>query len=123
MKEIIQGLGWNEGTQSRVELQKLSRTLSEGIQCRSLLLTLSERGMLFSSGDTFGILPAMPRNIVDVSGAGDTVLAVACACLCLGADIETAAYLSNMAGGLVCEKLGVVPINQEELIRAIRRSK
>jgi rfaE bifunctional protein kinase chain/domain len=122
LKEIIGGLNWQKPTSTEEELKSISQALQSRIGCDSLLLTLSERGVLFMQGNDLGILPAMPRNIVDVSGAGDTVLALASASLALGLDIETAAYLSNMAGGLVCEKVGVVPIDKEELIQTILNS-
>ncbi len=122
LKEIIQGLKWKEEVKTEEELSHLSQDLMSRIGCKNLLLTLSERGILFNNAESEGILPAMQRNIVDVSGAGDTVLAVACACLCAGSDIKTAAYLSNMAGGLVCEQVGVVPIDRELLIQSIRQS-
>jgi bifunctional ADP-heptose synthase (sugar kinase/adenylyltransferase) len=59
------------------------------------------------------------RNITDVSGAGDTVISVATLCLVSGCDIRTIAEISNLAGGLVCEKLGVVTIKPEEIREAI----
>jgi bifunctional ADP-heptose synthase (sugar kinase/adenylyltransferase) len=55
------------------------------------------------------------RNISDVSGAGDTVISVASLCLAAGYPMETIAELSNLAGGLVCEQVGVVPVDREKL--------
>ena len=82
----------------------------------TLLLTLSEQGVLTSTGDSYAHIPAIVRDIADVSGAGDTVISVAALCLIAGlADAEIAA-VSNLAGGQVCEKSGVVPVDQEKLL-------
>jgi bifunctional ADP-heptose synthase (sugar kinase/adenylyltransferase) len=77
------------------------------------LITLSEEGMLlFGPGQEEGLyLPAHRRRIADVSGAGDTVIAVACAARAAGHGWEEAARLANLAGGLVCELPGVVPVD------------
>lgn len=79
--------------------------------------TLSELGVLIQSNDEHHYVPAHLRDIADVSGAGDTVISVAALCLALGEDMRTIAYLSNLAGGLVCEKVGVVPVDKEQFFR------
>ena len=63
------------------------------------------------------MFPAYKRNILDVSGAGDTVLSVAALCLALNLSNKLIACLSNLSGGLVCEKVGVVPINKDRLYK------
>ncbi len=63
------------------------------------------------------IIPAHIRNIADVSGAGDTVVSVASLCLALRMSDEFTAALANLAGGLVCESVGVVPVNKKQLYR------
>lgn len=80
-----------------------------------LLLTLSEKGMLISSNNDYFHTPAHVRDISDVSGAGDTVISVASLCLSCGLSPKTIASISNLAGGLVCEKVGVVPIEKKRL--------
>jgi bifunctional ADP-heptose synthase (sugar kinase/adenylyltransferase) len=90
-----------------------------------LMLTLSNKGILIFSKDNQIIssyhIPAVERDISDVSGAGDTVISLAT--LCLTADIGTheIAFISNLAGGLVCEKTGVVPINKELLLDEVEK--
>lgn len=59
------------------------------------------------------------RSISDVSGAGDTVIAVATLCLISGASTKQIAEISNLAGGLVCEKSGVVSISKNELLKEV----
>jgi rfaE bifunctional protein kinase chain/domain len=81
------------------------------------LITLSEHG-LYVAGAQFGaIYPVPPRDIVDVCGAGDSVISVATLAMALGLEADQIALLSNLAGGQVCEKVGVVPVNAEQLAR------
>ena len=61
-------------------------------------------------------IPAHFRIIADVSGAGDTVISVATLCLACGVPAKLIAEISNLAGGLVCEKVGVVSIDKEQLM-------
>ncbi len=89
------------------------------------MITLSEHG-IFLSDNKNGINSkihekAHKRNIADVSGAGDTVISVASMCLALGASDEQIVKLSNLAGGIVCQYVGVEPISKEELIREAKR--
>ncbi len=80
------------------------------------MITLSEKGLYLGSNTEGGcIYPIQPRNIADVSGAGDTVISVASLCLAVGADNRTLALLSNLAGSQVCESAGVVPVNRAQL--------
>ena len=60
-------------------------------------------------------IPAHYRDITDVSGAGDTVISVAALCYALGMEEAHMAAISNLAGGIVCEKVGVVPIDKNQL--------
>ncbi|MEO7835197.1 MAG: PfkB family carbohydrate kinase, partial [Ginsengibacter sp.] len=61
------------------------------------------------------------RNIADVSGAGDTVIAVASLIYAATKDIELAAKIANIAGGIVCEEVGTVAINKEKLLIECKR--
>lgn len=86
----------------------------------AVMVTLSEAGVFIR--DTSGPevleyhIPAHIRNIADVSGAGDTVISVASLCRALKVPVYLTAALSNLAGGLVCEHVGVVPVNRERLL-------
>lgn len=86
----------------------------------NLIVTLSEHGVLVD-GQTSVIIPAEKRDISDVSGAGDTVISVLTMCLCEGMDIITASKAANIAGGLVCEKIGIVPVNKEQLFTECKK--
>lgn len=80
-----------------------------------LLLTLSEKGVIICDRNKYDHTPAHIRDIADVSGAGDTVISVASLCLSSGLAPKQIAAISNLAGGLVCEKVGVVPIDKKKL--------
>jgi len=80
-----------------------------------IFITLSELGVLISNAVDQAYFPADIRYIADVSGAGDTVISVASLCLAAGLPPRLLAMMSNIAGGLVCEKVGVVPIDKEQL--------
>ena len=71
---------------------------------------------LVNTKNVFLHTPASNRNIVDVSGAGDTVISVAALSLASKIDFQPLSVLSSLAGGIVCEDVGVVPINKEKLL-------
>ena len=87
---------------------------------KTVLVTLSEKGVLISSKTSENeyekyLIPAHIRAISDVSGAGDTVISIAALCMIAGLAPADIASISNLAGGIVCEQVGVVPINKERL--------
>ena len=86
------------------------------IRDRLTLITLSERGIFYDNGFAAGIIPSHMRNIADVSGAGDTVIATAAMIYAVAEDPSLMAEVANIAGGLVCEEVGVVSINKEKLL-------
>ena len=93
-------------------LQKASDFLREKLGNQYTMLTLSEKGLFLDGGLGGKRFPTTPRNIADVSGAGDTVISIAAMGLAAGLDLETVALLSNLAGGQVCELPGVVPVDR-----------
>lgn len=88
------------------------------IKAHSILLTLSEEGILFQRDAVQGHIPAQPLEVIDVSGAGDTVIAVAACALAVNLPIDLIAALSNLAGGLACTQAGVCPVGHESLRNA-----
>lgn len=80
-----------------------------------VMITLSEHGMLISWGNHYRVVPTRAREVADVSGAGDTVIAMASLCLATGIGNFEMALLANLAAGLVCEKVGVVPVERDWL--------
>lgn len=82
-------------------------------------VTLSEHGVFIKENLSKNYIPAHIRNIADVSGAGDTVISVATLCLVGGCSAKDVAYIANLAGGLVCEESGVVPIDKKVLMEEL----
>ena len=96
-------------------LHKASTEIRGKLGNHMTLITLSEHGLYVNQNGEGLLVPAVPRNITDVCGAGDTVISVATTALALGLDSQTIAALANLAGGQVCEKVGVVPVNAVQL--------
>ncbi|MEY4905404.1 MAG: hypothetical protein RLZZ292_3219 [Bacteroidota bacterium] len=98
-------------------LQRSAEYLVQQLHCQYIMITLSEKGLYLYERSVGGELyPAThPRIIADVCGAGDTVISVAALSLALGHSAAKMASLANLAGGQVCEKVGVVPVDKRQL--------
>jgi D-beta-D-heptose 7-phosphate kinase/D-beta-D-heptose 1-phosphate adenosyltransferase len=101
------------------DLVARARELCAELELGALVVTLSERGMLVVSGDQDAILPARARQVFDVTGAGDTVIAALAAGLGAGLSIEEAASIANLAAGLVIGKIGAASVTPAELNLAL----
>lgn len=112
-KELTEGLNINLKKSDTQGIFEAAKILHSTYAIENIMITLSEKGVFVSDGNTYKTLPAEERDIADVSGAGDTVIAVISLSLASGLDVFKAAQLANQAGGLVCEKVGVVPITPE----------
>ena len=120
LKELKEGLNLNFDFNSNKELfEKGIEVLEEKLQNEISFVTLSENGVFIKNQTEKYYVPAHMRSISDVSGAGDTVIAVATLCLISGASTKQIAEISNLAGGLVCEKSGVVSISKNELFSEV----
>ena len=117
LKELKEGLKLELDPKNKEELVGACQKAISKLGVKGILLTLSENGMAMDSGDGFFYVPAMPRDIADVSGAGDTVISVATLCLAAGCNSEQTLFLANLSGGLVCEYSGVVPIKKDQLMK------
>lgn len=115
LKELKEGLKVEFDHKNRKELEEAIQQLEDRLQNKQTLITLSESGVFIKSKDEKHHIAAHLRDITDVSGAGDTVISVATLCLALNQQPELIAQLSNLAGGLVCENVGVVPIRKADL--------
>jgi len=120
IKELKEGLNMEIDKSRKEDLLEAGSFLHKSNQIKLVMVTLSEAGVFMSNGDTHDIFPAHIRNIEDVSGAGDTVISVAALSLALGLSSSMIGTLSNLAGGLVCEKVGVVPIDKIQLLNEAR---
>lgn len=97
------------------DLDKADAFIRNKLNHNISLITLSEHGVYVSDGKNSVICPTQARSIVDVCGAGDTVISIASLSICKDIDLENIGLLSNLAGGQVCEKVGVVPVNKDQL--------
>ncbi|MBU0490099.1 MAG: D-glycero-beta-D-manno-heptose-7-phosphate kinase [Bacteroidetes bacterium] len=123
LKELQEGLKLETKPGNIEELDHASLRLAEIIGNTNTLITMSDKGVYISSHswpaslDSSAIFPAHIRNIADVSGAGDTVISVAALGMACGMKPYDYAEFSNLAGGLVCEHVGVVPVDPEVLMK------
>lgn len=116
LKELREGMKTDIDSENSASLKSAVKKLRQSQKIDSVLVTLSEKGIFVSNITTEKIFPAHVRNISDVSGAGDTVISVAALCTALKLSPEITARLSNLAGGQVCEKAGVVPVDLKQFI-------
>lgn len=123
LKELKEGLKIEFDLPSMDNLIDASNLLHQRIKSQMIFITLSENGVFIADyglkQNNMVIIPAHKRSISDVSGAGDTVISVASLCLALKLPFKTVAEISNLAGGLVCEQVGVVPINKQLLLSEV----
>ncbi len=97
---------------------RVGEKLVETLDLEAVLVTLDRDGMALVRADgRSALLPTRPRQVYDITGAGDMVLAVIGLCLANGADYDEAAELGNIAGGLEVEKFGVALLTREEILR------
>ncbi|MFZ9848081.1 MAG: D-glycero-beta-D-manno-heptose-7-phosphate kinase [Flavobacteriales bacterium] len=115
LKEFVEGTKIDWEVFNLDTLKEKAKKFKEELNIDKLLITLSEKGALIC-GEKEIHVPAEIRNIADVSGAGDTVIAVASLALSSGLSDEEIVRISNLAGGLVCEKVGVVPVDKAQLL-------
>ena len=97
-------------------LTSIHSQLDEEMEHKISLITLSEKGIFYQEDKNYAMLPSHRRKIADVSGAGDTVIAVASLVYAATKDIHLTAEIANIAGGIVCEEVGTVAINKERLL-------
>lgn len=115
--EVKQGLNLLLEDVSLVTMKEIHAKLHEKLHHAISFITLSEKGVFFESGNHAEIIPSHRRNIADVSGAGDTVIAVAALVYATTRDLKLMAEVANIAGGLVCEEVGTVAIDKKKLLR------
>ncbi|MEX0981635.1 MAG: bifunctional ADP-heptose synthase [Bacteroidales bacterium] len=117
LKEFVKGV------KSDASKTDVARLAGEGERLRSnqnidaLMVTLSSNGILVVDASGYLHLPVVKREVTDVSGAGDTVISVLALCHSCGMGYRQSAAVANLAGGQVCEKSGVVPVDREQLER------
>lgn len=121
LKEVKDGLNLLIDDVSLPVLQKIHIQLQQILGHSISLITLSEKGVFYQNGNESKIIPTHVRNIADVSGAGDTVIAVASLVYATTGKIELAAEMANIAGGLVCEEVGTAAIQKQKFLNECKK--
>jgi len=120
LKELKEGLKVEFQDANLEAFEHAAATLQQKLQAGNILITLSERGVFCTDGETKTYIDAHKRSISDVSGAGDTVVSIAALCLARQTPLPLLAGLANLGGGLVCEQIGVVPVDKARLYEEAR---
>jgi D-glycero-beta-D-manno-heptose-7-phosphate kinase len=116
LKEVLEGLNIVDDEVNIANMQTIHSLLKDKLNHQISLITLSEHGVFFQEGTSGKILPAHLRKIADVSGAGDTVIAVASLVYAATKNVELMTEMANIAGGLVCEQVGTAAIDPQLLM-------
>jgi D-glycero-beta-D-manno-heptose-7-phosphate kinase len=116
LKEVYEGLNLLHDDINLSALENMHQQIIKKLRHQISLITLSEKGIFYHHDKQSKIFPSHVRNIADVSGAGDTVIAVASLVYAATKNAQLMAEIANIAGGLVCEEVGTVAIDKEKLI-------
>jgi len=116
-KELAAATG--EPSSDLGRLLAAGQAMLSSLQMEFMAVTLGEKGIAVLRPDSSLHVPAVVRQVYDVSGAGDTVIAVLALAMACGAEIESAAHVANVAAGIVVSKAGTVPIQRDELLGAL----
>ena len=117
LKEVKEGLNLLSDEVSENILKDIHLQLQQKLQHKISFITLSEKGVFYNDEKIAAIIPTHIRNVADVSGAGDTVIAVASLVYAATKNVTLMADVANIAGGLVCEEVGTVAIDKEKLLQ------
>jgi len=121
LKEVKEGLKIEIPQINAAELLKVHNALHAQMTNAISFITLSEHGVFIAGNNDHKLIPTHIRNIADVSGAGDTVIAVASLVYAASKDMVLAAEMANIAGGLVCELVGTAPIDKAVLAAEVNK--
>lgn len=116
LKEVKDGLNLLINEISPEILKHIHQQLHDILQHQISFITLSEKGVFYQQDKAARIIPSHIRNVADVSGAGDTVIAVASLLYAATKNVGLMAEVANIAGGLVCEEVGTAPVNKDRLL-------
>jgi rfaE bifunctional protein kinase chain/domain len=116
LKEVKEGLNISLDVVSLESMKNVHQLLQQELGHQISFITLSEKGVFYQQDKSAEIIPSHIRNIADVSGAGDTVIAVASLVYAATGNVALFSKIANIAGGLVCEDVGTAAINKEKLL-------
>lgn len=119
LKELKEGVGEFFEMEEKDRFQEAINKLKEQVEAQMTFVTLSEHGVYMNAEGKHYFIPAHLRDIADVSGAGDTVISVATLCITCNLPAKSVAEIANLAGGLVCEKIGVSTVGKEQLMSEV----
>jgi rfaE bifunctional protein kinase chain/domain len=114
--ELREGVKLDVNADNIKELERAVSSFRVKQKIDTVLVTLAEKGVMTNSRKVKEHISAHIRSIADVSGAGDTVISVAALCRAIGCKDVVTAALANLSGGLVCEEIGVVPVDKSRLL-------
>jgi rfaE bifunctional protein kinase chain/domain len=118
LKEVKEGLNLSLPQINAASLHTVHEALHASLQHRYSFITLSEKGVFYQGENKQHLIPSHVRNIADVSGAGDTVIATASLVYAAtNGNMDLAAKMANIAGGLVCEEVGTMAIDRNKLLQ------
>lgn len=120
LKEIREALNLLPSEVNLDTLKNMHEALKARLGHRISLITLSEKGIFCQDDHSAFVLPSHMRNIADVSGAGDTVIALASLVYAVTRDTRLMAAIANIAGGLVCEEVGTAAVDKQRLLEECR---
>ncbi len=123
LKELREGMKIEVNPEDTQSIQAGAKALQEALDCQMVMVTLSEHGVYIKDNGESHLIPAHVRQISDVSGAGDTVISIVACGLAAGLEAKKTAAMANLGGGLVCEHVGVVPIDKDELTKELEEQK
>ena len=116
------GLATGRTIRTTAEAIEVGQTLVDRLGMDAILVTLDRDGMALVRADGRAeVVPTRPRQVYDITGAGDMVLSIVGLCLAAGADYDEAAALGNVAGGLEVEKIGVALLTRQEILQDLIR--
>ncbi len=121
LKEVKDGLNLLIDNINLSTLEDIHHQLQNKLNHNISFITLSEKGVFYQQNSSSRIIPSHFRNISDVSGAGDTVIAVASLLYAATKDIDLMAEVANIAGGIVCEEVGTVAIRKDTLLQECKQ--
>ena len=117
LKEVKEGLNLLADDITKGVLANIHKELSAILHHAISFITLSDKGVYYQQNSDSAIIASHLRSVADVSGAGDTVIAVASLVYAAAKNVHLMAEIANIAGGLVCEEVGTVAINKQKLLR------
>jgi len=121
LKEVKEGLKMEIPRVDLANMHQVHQALKAALNHTISFITLSEHGVFYAQENKEQLIPTHIRNIADVSGAGDTVIAVASLVYAYSKDMALAAEIANIAGGLVCELVGTAPIDKNALAAEVKK--